>query len=49
MRGDNKEPRIQALQLTGVGARAMAAQANSWETLAVFSAPIRSQRISRIR
>lgn len=49
MRVDNKEPGIQALQLTGAGARAMAAQANSWEGLTVFSAPIRSQRISRIR
>ena len=35
---DNKEPRIQSLQLTGAGARAVAAQANSWEALAIFSA-----------
>jgi uncharacterized MAPEG superfamily protein len=43
---DNKEPRIQALQLTGAGARAMAAQANSWEALAVFSAAILAVFIS---
>lgn len=37
---DNKEPRIQAQQLTGAGARAIAAQANTWEALAVYSAAI---------
>lgn len=37
---DNKEPRTQALQLTGPGARAVAAQGNSWEALAVFSAAV---------
>ena len=37
---DNKEPRTQVLQLKGAGARANAAQANSWEALAVFSAAI---------
>ncbi len=45
---DNKEPRIQALQLTGAGARAMAAQANSWEALAVFSAAILAVFISGV-
>ena len=35
---DNKEPRAQSQQLTGPGARAVAAQSNSWEALAVFSA-----------
>jgi len=45
-RVDNKEPRTQALQLTGAGARAMAAQANSWEALAVFSAAILAVFIS---
>jgi len=37
---DNKKPRIQASQLEGVGHRAYAAQANSWEALAVFSASL---------
>jgi uncharacterized MAPEG superfamily protein len=37
---DNKEPRNQALQLTDAGARAVAAQANTWEAVAVFSAAI---------
>ena len=37
---DNKEPRTQANQLTGAGARACAAQANSWEALAIFSAAV---------
>jgi uncharacterized MAPEG superfamily protein len=45
---DNKEPRTQALQLTGAGARAMAAQANSWEALAVFSAAILAVFISGV-
>ncbi|MCB1689758.1 MAG: MAPEG family protein [Halioglobus sp.] len=35
---DNKEPRIQSQQLSGAGARAVAAQGNSWEALAIFSA-----------
>ncbi|MBM4247508.1 MAG: MAPEG family protein [Deltaproteobacteria bacterium] len=35
---DNKHPRQQAAQLTGAGARIMAAQANAWEALAVFTA-----------
>jgi uncharacterized MAPEG superfamily protein len=37
---DNKEPRTQAAQLTGAGARAVAAQSNCWEALAIFSAAI---------
>jgi uncharacterized MAPEG superfamily protein len=37
---DNKAPRSQSLQLTGAGARAVAAQENSWEALAVYSAAI---------
>lgn len=37
---DNKDPRGQSAQLTGAGARAVAAQANSWEALAVFSAAV---------
>lgn len=45
---DNKEPRIQAQKLTGAGARAVAAQANSWEALAVFSAAILAVFISGV-
>jgi uncharacterized MAPEG superfamily protein len=37
---DNKEPRAQWQQLSGAGARAVAAQGNSWEALAVFSAAV---------
>ncbi len=45
---DNKEPRIQSQQLTGAGARAVAAQANSWEALAVFSAAVLALFISGV-
>jgi uncharacterized MAPEG superfamily protein len=45
---DNKEPRIQSQQLTGAGARAVAAQGNTWEALAVFSAAILAVFISGI-
>ena len=37
---DNHLPRVQSQQLSGRGARAVAAQSNSWEALAVFSAAI---------
>ena len=37
---DAKEPRAQSAQLTGAGARAVAAQENSWEAVAVFTAAI---------
>lgn len=37
---DNKNPRAQAAQLQGAGARAVAAQANAWEALAVFTAAV---------
>jgi len=37
---NNKEPRVQAAELTGPGARSVGAQSNSWEALAVFSAAI---------
>ena len=43
---DNKEPRGQSQQLTGAGARAVAAQANSWEALALFSTAILAVFIS---
>jgi uncharacterized MAPEG superfamily protein len=45
---DNKEPRIQSQQLTGAGARAVAAQGNTWEALAVFSAAILAVFISGV-
>ena len=35
---DNKNPRAQNAQLTGAGARAVAAQSNAWEALAIFTA-----------
>jgi len=34
---DNRNPRAQAAQLTGTGARAYAAQQNAWEALALFT------------
>lgn len=37
---DNKHPRAQASGLEGAGARAVAAQQNSWEALAVFTAGV---------
>ena len=37
-RADNKNPREQASRLEGAGARAVAAQANAWEALGVFTA-----------
>jgi len=37
---DNNNPRLQAAQLTGAGARAVAAQQNAWEALAVFTASL---------
>jgi uncharacterized MAPEG superfamily protein len=45
---DNKEPRLQSQQLTGAGARAVAAQGNTWEALAVFSAAILAVFISGV-
>ena len=35
---DNKNPRVQNAQLSGAGARAVAAQSNAWEALAIFTA-----------
>ncbi len=34
---DNHHPRLQQAQLTGAGARALAAQQNAWEALAMFT------------
>lgn len=45
---DNKEPRAQSALLTGAGARAVAAQSNSWEALALFSAALLAIFISGV-
>ena len=37
---DNEHPRSQAVKLEGAGARAIAAQANAWEAVAVFTAAV---------
>ncbi|MEO1936373.1 MAG: MAPEG family protein [Myxococcales bacterium] len=37
---DNKNPRFQSAELEGAGARAVAAQQNAWEALAVFTAGV---------
>lgn len=37
---DNKNPREQSAALTGAGARAVAAQSNSWEALLVFTGAV---------
>ena len=37
---DNKQPRIQAARLEGVGARCYAAQQNAWEALPVFASAV---------
>jgi len=37
---DNKHPREQNAQLNGAGARAVAAQQNAWEALAVYAAAL---------
>ena len=34
---DNKQPRAQSAQLTGKGARAVAAQENAWEAITIFA------------
>ncbi len=37
---DNNNPRVQSAQLEGAGARAVAAQLNAWEALALFTASV---------
>jgi uncharacterized MAPEG superfamily protein len=37
---DNKTPRLQAAKMEGAGQRAIAAQQNSWEALAMYSAAL---------
>lgn len=39
-RFDNHHPRLQQAQLSGVGARVQAAQANSWEALSVYGVSV---------
>ncbi len=45
---DNKNPRVQNNQLTGAGARAVAAQLNAWEGLAVYSAALLAVTITQV-
>lgn len=37
---DNKNPREQAVELSGAGSRANAAQSNAWEALAMFTVAV---------
>lgn len=37
---DNKYPRLQAAKAEGIGARAVAAQANAWEAVPVFASAV---------
>lgn len=43
---DNNNPREQAKELTGAGARAVAAQANAWEALSVFAAAVLTAHVT---
>lgn len=45
---DNKEPRVQSAGLTGAGARAVAAQANCWEALGLYTAALLALVISGV-
>ncbi len=45
---DNRNPRQQALQLTGAGARCYAAQQNAWEALAVFTAAVATAHLAGV-
>jgi uncharacterized MAPEG superfamily protein len=45
---DNKNPREQCARLTGAGARAVAAQQNSWEALAMFTAAVVAAQLSGV-
>lgn len=45
---DNKSPRQQYTQLIGPGARAVAAQQNSWEALGLYSAALLAVGISGV-
>jgi uncharacterized MAPEG superfamily protein len=39
-KADNKEPRLQAAKLEGMGARAYAAQQNAWEATGIFTVAV---------
>ncbi len=43
---DNKNPRAQAAQLEGTGARIYAAQANAWEAALLFTAAILTSNLA---
>ncbi|MDG2305008.1 MAG: MAPEG family protein [Candidatus Binatia bacterium] len=43
---DANHPRVQALQLGGIAARALGAQANSWEAFAVFTAAVLTAHVA---
>lgn len=45
---DNKNPRAQNTQLTGAGARAVAAQLNAWEALAVYAAALLALTVAQV-
>jgi uncharacterized MAPEG superfamily protein len=45
---DNKHPRLQVAQLEGPGHRAVAAQQNCWEALAMFSAALLAIHMSGV-
>jgi uncharacterized MAPEG superfamily protein len=46
---DNKNPREQYSQLQGPGARAVAAQQNAWEAVAVYSAALVGVAVSEVQ
>lgn len=46
---DNKYPREQNSKLTGAGARAVAAQQNAWEALAVYGAALLAVTIAQVQ
>jgi uncharacterized MAPEG superfamily protein len=45
---DNRNPRQQSAQLTGPGARAVAAQGNAWEALAMFTVAVMAVSLSGV-
>lgn len=45
---DNKNPREQNAKLTGAGARAVAAQQNAWEALAVYAAALLAVNVANV-
>lgn len=45
---DNHNPREQSAMLTGLGARAMAAQSNCWEALMMFTAALAAAYLKHI-